>query len=69
MRTRTYLVEAVEADNGYSPIVRLACLDDDAQGEVLEVVWDLELGREILDTESWKFPFRSAVEPKSPRAA
>ena len=54
MRTRTYLVEAVETDNGYSPLVRLACLDDDAQGEVLEVVWVLELGSEILDAECWK---------------
>lgn len=54
VRTRTYLVEAVETDNGYSPIVRLACLDDDAQGETLEVVWDLEVGSEILDAESWK---------------
>jgi len=54
VRTRTYLVEAVDTDSGCSPIVRLACLDDDAQGETLEVVWDLELGSEILDAESWK---------------
>jgi hypothetical protein len=54
VRTRTYLVEAVDTDHGCSPIVQLACLDDDAQGETLEVVWDLELGTEILDAESWK---------------
>ncbi|MFI5397476.1 MAG: hypothetical protein ACHQ9S_18205 [Candidatus Binatia bacterium] len=47
-------MEAVESDDGYSPVVRLACLDDDAQGEALEVVWDLELGSEILDADSWK---------------
>jgi superfamily II DNA or RNA helicase len=54
VRTRTYLVEGVDTDAGYSPIVQLACLDDDAQGEPLEVVWDLELATEILDAESWK---------------
>jgi hypothetical protein len=54
VRTRTFLTEAVEADNGESPLVRLVCLDDDAQGEALEVVWGLELDREVLDAESWK---------------
>ena len=55
VRTRTYLVEAVE-DNGSGPqtVVSLACIDDDAQGEKLEVVWGLELDTQILDKESWK---------------
>ncbi len=35
-------------------LVRLACLDDDAQGEILEVVWDIELETEILNEETWK---------------
>ena len=52
-RTRTYLVEASEpAVGGHQ--VRMACLDDDAQGQVLEVVWELELDTEILDEEAWK---------------
>jgi superfamily II DNA or RNA helicase len=54
VRTRTYLVESKEADPGHGTIVRLACLDDDAQGEILEVVWELELGTQILDAETWK---------------
>lgn len=57
VRTRTYLVESVDhAPLSPSDItVRLACLDDDAQGEILEVVWGLELEAEITDTESvWK---------------
>ena len=37
VRTRTYLVESVEPGN--DPIASAACLDDDAQGETLEVVW------------------------------
>lgn len=54
VRTRNYLVEAVEVDDtGQGTIVRLACLDDDAQGQQLEVVWELELATEILDAEAW----------------
>lgn len=56
LRTRTYLVEAVEehANDPGLAIVHAACLDDDAQGEKLEVVWGLELDTEILDQEAWK---------------
>jgi len=55
VRTRTYLVEAVEEDgSGPQRVVSLACLDDDAQGEKLDVVWGLELDMEILDKEAWK---------------
>jgi ATP-dependent DNA helicase RecG len=35
-------------------MVRMACLDDDAQGQPLEVVWELELDPEILDAEAWQ---------------
>ena len=55
VRTRTYLVEAAEGD-GRSPesIISLACLDDDAQGDKLDVVWGLELNTEILGNEAWQ---------------
>ena len=54
VRTRTFLVEAIEGD-GRSPesIFSLACLDDDAQGEKLDVVWGLEFDTEILGSEAW----------------
>ncbi len=55
VRSRTYLVEGVEADPGAGgTLVELACLDDDAQGQHLEVVWELELGTEILNREAWQ---------------
>jgi superfamily II DNA or RNA helicase len=56
VRTRTYLVEDVEANGGgpAETIVSLACIDDDAQGEKLEVVWGLEIDTQILDKEAWK---------------
>jgi hypothetical protein len=46
VRTRTYLVEAVESSllDTRLTLVQLSCLDDDAQGQPLEVIWELELG-------------------------
>ena len=55
MRSRRWLVEEVvepRAD-GESSIVRLACADDDAQGQSLAVFWDYELDRQILEDEGW----------------
>jgi SNF2 family DNA or RNA helicase len=52
-RTRAWLVEAVEP-SPHGAKVSLACIDDDAQGEALEVIWDLELDTEILDRQAWK---------------
>ena len=41
VRSRRWLVDDVtDLGNGASPLVRLACADDDAQGMVLEVYWD-----------------------------
>jgi superfamily II DNA or RNA helicase len=56
LRSRRWLVEeVVESENpGYSALVRLACADDDAQGQLLDVYWDYELDRRILEEESWK---------------
>jgi SNF2 family DNA or RNA helicase len=54
IRTRTYLVESVQPSPGTGTLVRMACLDDDAQGQPLEVVWELELDPEILDREAWQ---------------
>jgi superfamily II DNA or RNA helicase len=56
VRQRTYLVEETvpapaEAD---SALVRLSCVDDDAQGQPLEVLWDRELDPQILTAEVWE---------------
>ena len=55
VRTRTWLVESTEhvPIGRHGTLVRMACLDDDAQGQPLEVVWELELDAEILDREAW----------------
>lgn len=64
VRTRTYLVEGVSGD-GQGSIVRMVCLDDDAQGQELEVLWNLELDRQIIDQEVWKSIGRKGFD--SPR--
>ena len=55
VRSRRWLVdEVIEATTrGHSPIVRLACADDDNQGQTLDVFWDYELDRRILKEEGW----------------
>ncbi len=55
VRSRRWLVEEIvqpEAPS-QSPIVGWACADDDAQGQSLEVFWDYELDRRVLEEEGW----------------
>jgi SNF2 family DNA or RNA helicase len=38
---------------GQTRLVRPSCADDDAQGQSLDVLWDYELDRFILEEEGW----------------
>ena len=55
VRQRHYLAE--EVIPGPSPQdctrVRMSCVDDDAQGQPLEVLWEMEVDPEILKGERW----------------
>ncbi|MFO0760046.1 MAG: DISARM system SNF2-like helicase DrmD [Byssovorax sp.] len=55
VRQRQYLVENVEPSpaSGEATLVALSCLDDDAQGEPLEVLWEHEIDAEIVRA-SWE---------------
>ncbi len=55
VRSRRWLVEEVAQSTtpGNTAVVSLACADDDAQGQSLEVFWDYELDRKILEEEGW----------------
>lgn len=55
-RSRQYLVEEVTAPSREpgDTQVRLSCLEDDAQGQQLEVFWEREVDAQILDTSSWE---------------
>ena len=55
VRQRRYLVEGVTAPDNASEsiLVELSCLDDDAQGDSLTVLWDHELDRRVLTDAGW----------------
>lgn len=54
VRSRQYLVEERVAPPkpGHATLVRMSCLDDDAQGEPLTVLWEHELDAEVVSA-SW----------------
>src|SRR2546427_704276 len=57
VRSRRYLVEAVEParEPGWEQtLVGLSCLEDDAQGEHLSVLWEREPDAQVLPESNWK---------------
>jgi hypothetical protein len=52
VRTRRWVEGEGSAGDGLTTI-RLACVDDDAQGETIEVLWDAELDGSVLGDEGW----------------
>jgi superfamily II DNA or RNA helicase len=71
VRSRRWLVEEVVAPDGVSgsPLIRLACADDDNQGQALEVFWDCELDRRILEEERWRDLATKGFDPPRQFAA
>jgi hypothetical protein len=61
VRTRRWLVEAEGSAGGLATLA-LACIDDDAQGERVEVVWDAELDAEILGDQGWAAVSKSGAD-------
>ena len=54
VRTRQYLVEDVQpGDGGDLTLVRLSCLEDDAQGVPLEVLWEAEVDARPAKGDAW----------------
>jgi SNF2 family DNA or RNA helicase len=55
VRQRLYLVELATPGTtaADSTLVGLSCVDDDAQGQPLEVLWEREVDTEILSGEAW----------------
>ena len=53
VRHRQYLVQSVEQaiERGEQTLVKLVCLDDDAAGRELEVLWERELGARVIKPE------------------
>ena len=71
LRGRRWLVEGLrDLGNGLSAL-RVACVDDDAQGEICEVVWraEAELDAEPLSEEGWGAVARTGTDDPSVFAA
>ncbi len=71
VRSRRWLAEEVvpSAAPGQSPLVRLACADDDAQGQSLDVFWGYEIDRRILKEEGWRDLAAKGFDPPRQFAA
>src|ERR1039457_5550964 len=66
VRSRRYLVEAVESAREpvwEQTLVDLSCLEDDAQGEHLSVLWELEVDAQILEQSDWWHLARKSFDP------
>src|SRR5688500_6417366 len=55
VRQRLYLVERTVSPPkpGDSTLIALSCVDDDSQGQPLEVLWEREIDPEVLTGEAW----------------
>ncbi|MBX7197428.1 MAG: DISARM system SNF2-like helicase DrmD, partial [Sandaracinaceae bacterium] len=63
-RHRQWLVEDVAPGQaGESALVRLVCLDDDDPGRAVDVLWDLELGAEVVDPETTGVLRAASLDP------
>ncbi len=56
LRQRRWLVEGVETAPrfGEATLVRAACVDDDAQGEPISVLWEHELDARVIADDGWR---------------
>jgi len=65
VRSRQYLVEEVSpgSNPGEQTLVRLSCIDDDSQGASLEVLWEKEVDRHVIEASSWKDIAKRGFDP------
>ena len=56
VRSRQYLVEEIThpPEDRLDTRIKLACLEDDAQGEILEVFWQQEIDARVVAASSWE---------------
>jgi len=71
IRQRRYLVDEVVPPQaaGEHHVVRMSCIDDDAQGQALEVIWEREIDGRILPPESWEHLATRGFDPPERFAA
>lgn len=55
LRSRTWLVDTIDKSSGSEgTVLSLSCMDDDAQGQSLKVIWENEINPSIEGVEAWK---------------
>src|ERR1700676_5286587 len=71
VRQRLYLVEGLVAPPRPqdSTLVELSCVEDDAQGQSLEVLWERELDAAVLTGEEWARIAKRGFDPADRFAA
>ena len=71
VRQRRYLVDRVTPPpkTSDSTLVQMSCVDDDAQGQRLDVLWERELDAEILTEEAWDSVCTRGFDPSDRFAA
>ncbi|MBP7678001.1 MAG: helicase, partial [Thermoanaerobaculia bacterium] len=65
VRSRSWLVEEVVPPTrpGEQTLVRLSCLDDDAQGEELAVLWEREVDAAVSTGSGWTTVGKNGFDP------
>lgn len=69
VRGREWLVEGERHLGDGLAALRLACINDDAQGEATEVVWPAELAAAVLGDEGWETLARDGTDDPATFAA
>ena len=71
VRQRLYLVDHVipPPNPSDSLLLRLSCVDDDAQGQPLDVLWDRELDAQVITGEAWDAIAKRGFDPADRFAA
>jgi hypothetical protein len=69
VRGRPWLVEGIEDKGGVLSALKLSCISDDAQGEALEVAWDMEIGAPWPEDDVWSRIGRDGTDDAATFAA
>lgn len=65
VRQRIYLVEGLRTSPDAAPVVDLACVDDDAQGQRLSVIWPAEIDAKLIPP--GRSALRADAKPDDPK--
>src|ERR1700682_4944800 len=71
VRQRLYLCDHVipPPNPSDSLLLRLSCVDDDAQGQPLDVLWERELDAQVITGEAWEAIAKRGFDPTDRFAA